>query len=79
MLCNCSQLADDTVATPLNRMVDLAGPDAILLDEVARQFLIANRDPRTAITDEQATYFGIPLKLRSLVPDKKPASRCHAF
>jgi hypothetical protein len=37
---------------------------------VVRQFLKANRDPRTVITDEQATYFGVPLKQRSLVPDK---------
>jgi hypothetical protein len=32
--------------------------------------LKANHDPRTVITDEQATYFGIPLNHRSLVPDK---------
>ena len=69
-MCNCRQLASAAVAKPLNRMVDLAGPDSIPLDEVVRQFLKANRDPRTVITDEQATYFGIPLKQRSLVPDK---------
>lgn len=71
-------LASVAVAEPLNRMVDLAGPDAIPLDDVVRQFLKANRDPSTVITDEQATYFGIPLKQRSLVPEK-PASRRHAF
>ena len=65
-------LASVAVAEPLNRMVDLAGPDAIPLDEVVRQFLKANRDPRTVITDEQATYFGTPLKQRSLVPDGNP-------
>lgn len=55
---------------PLNRMVDLVGPEASPLDEVVRQFLKANRDPRPVITDEQASCFGVPLKQRSLVPDK---------
>ena len=67
-----SALASVAVAEPLNRMVDLAGPDAIPLDEVVRQFLKANRDPRTVVTDERAPYFGIPLKHRSLVPDENP-------
>ena len=60
------------VAEPLNRIVELAGPEAIPLDEVVRQFLKANRDPRTVVTDERAPYFGIPLKHRSLVPDENP-------
>jgi hypothetical protein len=37
-----------------------------------RQFLKANCDPRAVITDEQATYFGMPLKQRSLVPGENP-------
>ncbi|HXI70495.1 MAG TPA: SDR family oxidoreductase [Verrucomicrobiae bacterium] len=65
-------LAGVAVAEPLNRMVELAGPDAIPLDELVRQFLKANHDPRTVITEEQAKYFGIPLKQRSLVPDGNP-------
>lgn len=64
-------LATIALADPLNTVVDLAGPDAIPLDEVVRQFLKASRDPRTVITDEQAPYFGISLKQRSLVPDKE--------
>jgi len=62
-------LAGIAVAEPLNRMIELAGPDAIPLDEVVRQFLKAKHDPRTVITDEKAAYFGIPLKQRTLVPD----------
>ena len=65
-------LASIAVAEPLNRMVDLAGPEAIPIDEVVRQFLKANCDPRTVITDDRAPYFGIPLKHRSLVPDENP-------
>lgn len=63
-------LASVAVAKPLNRMVELSGPEAIPLDEIVRQFLKANRDPRTVITDEKAKYFGVPLQQRSLVPDK---------
>ena len=65
-------LASVAVATPLNTVVDLAGPEAIPLDELVRQFLKANQDPRTVITDEQATYYGIPLKRGSLVPNGNP-------
>jgi uncharacterized protein YbjT (DUF2867 family) len=65
-------LAEVAVADPLNRMVELAGPEAIPLDEVVRQFLKANRDPRAVITDEQANYFGISLNHRSLVPGENP-------
>ena len=64
-------LASVAVAPPLNTVVDLAGPDVIPLDEVVRQFLKASQDPRTVITDEQAPYYGIPVKDRSLVPDGK--------
>ncbi len=65
-------LASIAVAEPLNRMIELAGPDAVPLDEVVRQFLKAKHDPRTVITDEKAAYFGISLKERSLVPDANP-------
>ncbi len=65
-------LAEIVVADPLNRMVELGGPEAIPLDEVVRRFLKANRDPRTVVTDEQANYFGIPVNRRSLVPDETP-------
>ena len=65
-------LANFAVAKPLNGTVELAGPEPIPLDEVVRQFLKANRDPRTVITDEKAFYFGTPLEERSLIPGKNP-------
>jgi len=33
-----------------------------------RQYLVAHRDPRAVVTDEQAQYFGTPLEKRSLIP-----------
>jgi uncharacterized protein YbjT (DUF2867 family) len=65
-------LAEIAVAKPVNGTLELAGPNVIPLDEVVRQFLKANRDPRTVITDEQARYFGIPMNRHSLVPGEKP-------
>ncbi|HWD91389.1 MAG TPA: SDR family oxidoreductase [Verrucomicrobiae bacterium] len=65
-------VASVAVAAPLNAMIEVAGPEAIPIDEIVRKFLKSNHDPRTVITDEKAAYFGIPLKERSLVPDGKP-------
>ena len=65
-------LAGIAVAEPLNSTIEIAGPEAIRLDEAVRQFLKANRDPRTVITDDQACYFGIPVGPRSLTPGENP-------
>jgi uncharacterized protein YbjT (DUF2867 family) len=65
-------LADIAVAKPLNGTVELAGPDPIPMNEFVRQFLKANHDPRTVVTDDKAPYFGTPLAERSLIPGKNP-------
>ena len=62
-----ANLAKIAVAKPLNGIIEIAGPDAIPFDEVVRQYLVAHRDPRTVVTDEQARYFGTTLAKRSLV------------
>ncbi len=59
-------LADVAVARPLNGTVELAGPEAIRLDELARRLLSAKRDPRQVSTDVKAGYFGAELDDRSL-------------
>jgi uncharacterized protein YbjT (DUF2867 family) len=61
-------LARIALAQPLNGTVELAGPNALPFDEVVRQYLAAQNDPRTVVADEQARYFGTPLEKRSLVP-----------
>ena len=65
-----ANLAKIAVAKPLNGVIEIAGPDAIPFDEVVRQYLVAHRDPRTVVTDEQARYFGTTLEKRSLVPEE---------
>jgi uncharacterized protein YbjT (DUF2867 family) len=65
-------MADIALAAPLNGMVEIAGPEAIPLDELVRRFLSANRDPRKVVTDAGARYFGIELNDRSLTPGANP-------
>ncbi len=61
-------LTDVAVAEPLNGTVVVAGPEPIRMDEFARRFLSATRDPRKMITDAHALYFGTELNDQSLVP-----------
>ena len=65
-------LADIAVKEPVNGTLELAGPEAIRLDELVRRFLSANRDARTVTTDVHARYFGIELNDQSLTPGDNP-------
>ena len=61
-------LADVAVGAPLNDTVELAGPEAFRLDELARRLLNARDDPRQVTADVHARYFGAQLEDRSLTP-----------
>ena len=63
-----STLADVAVGAPLNDTVELAGPEAFRLDELARRFLSASDDSRTVTRDVHARYFGTELDDGSLTP-----------
>ena len=63
-----STLADIAVGAPLNDTVELAGPEAFHLDELARRVLSARDDPRPVTADVHARYFGAELDDRSLTP-----------
>ena len=65
-------LADIAVGQPLNRTVDIAGPEKIRMDELVRQFLIASSDSRKVTTDARAGYFGTEVNDQSLTPDANP-------
>src|SRR5437762_4442118 len=56
------------LAEPLNGTVEIAGPEPIRMDEFARRFLSATRDPRKVTTDVHARYFGTELNDQSLTP-----------
>ena len=61
-------VTDVAVAEPSNGTIEIAGPERILMDELARRFLGATQDPRKVITDVHALYFGTELNDQSLVP-----------
>jgi uncharacterized protein YbjT (DUF2867 family) len=61
-------LADVATNEPVNGTVEVAGPEAIPLDELARRVLAANKDPRPVTADVHARYFGAELDDRSLTP-----------
>jgi uncharacterized protein YbjT (DUF2867 family) len=49
-------------------VVEVAGPEAVGLDELARRVLFATGDPRPVVTDESVKYFGAHLDDASLTP-----------
>jgi len=61
-------LADITVGPPINGVVEVAGPEALPLDELAREVLAAHEDPRPVVADAHARYFGAELNDLSLIP-----------
>jgi uncharacterized protein YbjT (DUF2867 family) len=67
-----AELAAVALETPVDRTIELAGPEPIRMDELVRRFLSANRDTRRVITDPQARYFGVPVNDHSLRPGDRP-------
>lgn len=61
-------VAKVSVGTPVNGIVEVAGPQEFRLDELIRHSLRERRDPREVIADPEARYFGSLLAERTLVP-----------
>jgi uncharacterized protein YbjT (DUF2867 family) len=64
-------LTDVALAEPLNGTIEIAGPEPIRMEEFARRFLSASRDPRKVTADVHAHYFGAELNDQSLTPGDK--------
>jgi uncharacterized protein YbjT (DUF2867 family) len=60
-------VAKVAVGTPLNGMVEVAGPQRFRFDEFIRQGLRARNDPREVVVDSNARYFGAKLSELTLV------------
>ena len=60
------------LATPVNGTLEVAGPEAMPLDELVRRFLRATQDTRKVVPDVHARYFGDVLDDQSLTPGKNP-------
>ena len=63
-----SAVARIAVGSPVNGIVEVAGPQQFRLDELIRRVLSERDDPREVITDAHARYFGAELGERTLVP-----------
>ncbi|MDX3070836.1 SDR family oxidoreductase [Streptomyces sp. MI02-7b] len=61
-------VARTAAGTPLDGTVEIAGPDTFRFDELVRDVLTAQNDPRTVVADPRAPYFGSELEENSLVP-----------
>src|SRR6267154_121591 len=53
---------------PVNGKVEAGGPEKFRLDELVRQYLAANKDPREIVADPKARYYGIEVREKTTVP-----------
>lgn len=67
-----AELAEVAQAEPLNGIVEVAGPEPLRLDELARRLLAARGDDREVVTDPSAGYYGGTVDDRSLIPGQDP-------
>ncbi|MDO9395566.1 MAG: SDR family oxidoreductase [Herbiconiux sp.] len=61
-------VARTTAGAPLNRTIEVAGPDRFALDDLIRTGLASRGDQRTVLAAPEATYFGEKLTGDLLLP-----------
>jgi uncharacterized protein YbjT (DUF2867 family) len=65
-----SVLSRAAVAEPLNKFVNVGGPEKISFEKMARDSLARRGEDKTVVVDKEAKYFGTAVDDRSLVtPD----------
>ena len=64
-----SEVGRIATGSPVNGIVEIGGPEQFRLDELIRQGLAARNDPRKVVADPQATYYGVKVTERALVPE----------
>lgn len=65
-------LTDVALAPAANATVEIAGPEAMPLDELVRRLFRVTRDSRKVVADVHARYFGGVLDDQSLTPGSEP-------
>ena len=63
-----SGVARIAVGSPVNGIVEIAGPEQFRVDDLVRLRLAALKDPRDVIADPNALYSGAKISERTLVP-----------
>src|SRR5262249_3573894 len=51
-------MTDVTLGTPVNGIIEIAGPERVGMAELVQRFLNAKQDERTVVADSHARYFG---------------------
>ena len=64
-----SAVARIAMGSPVNGTIEVGGPEKLGLDELVRRYLVASKDPREVVFDPNATYYGVALSERTLVPE----------
>jgi len=64
-----SEVGRVATSSPVNGIVEIGGPEQFRLDELIRRGLAARKDPRKVVADPQATYYGVNVTERALVPE----------
>ncbi len=62
-------LATIAVGSPVNGIIEIAGPELFRIDQLVRQRLAALEDPRVVVADLNARYSGAKLGLTTLLPN----------
>jgi uncharacterized protein YbjT (DUF2867 family) len=65
-------MTDVALGSPLNRTIEIAGPDRVRMSDLVARFLKATNDPRSPVADPHALYFGVELDDSTLVPGDSP-------
>ncbi|KDE99772.1 NmrA family transcriptional regulator [Mycolicibacterium aromaticivorans JS19b1 = JCM 16368] len=56
------------VGEPVNGIAEIGGPDMVLLPDLIRTALTSRGDSRTVVADQAASYWGVDIDERTLVP-----------
>lgn len=63
-----SAIGQIATGSPVNGTVEIGGPEQFHLDELIRLALAAFKDPREVVADPHATYYGVKVSERTLLP-----------
>jgi uncharacterized protein YbjT (DUF2867 family) len=61
-------VARQALDKPVNGIIEIAGPEPVPLDSLARCFMLLTDDPREVVSDIHAQYYGAELATETLIP-----------
>ncbi|RFZ91151.1 SDR family oxidoreductase [Mucilaginibacter conchicola] len=73
------KLAEVVTAAPLNRIINIAGPERYGLPDIVASYLRKNNDDRKVVADEKVGYDGVPVTDDRLSPESADWTSAQAF